>query len=137
MYAGYKSCYSRNSICHPAYVAACVPVVWVPCAPSACDDAVTARDITVASDNPTHEALVGGTEQAWLTLEYLVDEDAGSPAVNVTKDAGGISTSWNDAAPTPGYHLVEAIFSAEPGSKVSIKVSQAMARLRWCERTRC
>jgi hypothetical protein len=123
--------------CQPACGTVYVPFVWV-YAPQACCDAITVpRDLDVDPTNATRSALVGGTDQVSLALEYLVETGASSPSVTLTVTSDGVNSTWNDNAPAVGYQVREALLSVKPGTKVSITVSNVTARLRWCERVCC
>ena len=62
---------------------------------------------------------------------------AASPTVKVTTAAAGSSATWSDDAPAEGYTVRQAVLSAAPGTKVTLAVNNAIARLRWCELVCC
>jgi hypothetical protein len=76
----------------------------------------------------------GGASSAWV--EYWVDKSAASPAVTVTIDSGGTTTTWTATALTPGFH-VRRFGSVPRGSMLTLTVTGVMARLRWCEPVCC
>jgi hypothetical protein len=137
MYTAYRDCCSHYHGVAPRCATVYVPVVWMPAPQSCCDTIAVARDLNVDAANATQQALVGGCEQASLSLEYLVEAGAASPSVTLTTTSNGTSATWSDTAPAVGYHVQEALLSAKPGSKVSLTVNDAMARLRWCEKICC
>lgn len=96
-----------------------------------------AREIDVDAATPSKDGMVGGARAVFLSLEYLVDAGAASPAVKVTTAAGGSSATWSDDAPVEGYTVRQAVLSAAPGTKVTVSVNNAIARLRWCELVYC
>src|SRR5579864_9338399 len=68
-------------VCYAAWPGAwCPPEPW----------AYVPVELTADSSNPSQQALVGGSEKAFLTLEYLPDSGAASASVTVTiTDTGG------------------------------------------------
>ena len=137
MHSGYRDCCAH----YHGYPAACgavyVPMVWVP-APQACCETITVpRDLAADATNTSQNGLVGGSGQVSLSLEYLVETGASSPTVTVNTTSDGVNATWSDDTPTVGYHVLEALLSVKPGTKVSITVNNATARLRWCERVCC
>jgi hypothetical protein len=96
-----------------------------------------AREIEVDTATPSKDGLVGGARPVFLSLEYLVDAGAASPTVKVTTVAGGSNATWSEATPAEGYTVREAVLSAVPGTKVTVAVNNAIARLRWCELVCC
>ena len=96
-----------------------------------------AREIEVDTATPSRDGLVGGARPVFLSLEYLVDAGAASPTVKIATAAGGSSATWTDDAPAEGYTVRQAVLSAAPGTKVTVAVNNAIARLRWCELVCC
>jgi hypothetical protein len=96
-----------------------------------------AREIDVDTATPSKDGLVGGARPVFLSLEYLVDAGAASPTVKVVTASGGSSATWSDDAPVEGYTVRQAVLSAAPGTKVTVAVNNAIARLRWCELVCC
>ena len=117
--------------------------LWDRCgraAPQACyyyPAMVVPREIDADSTTPSQDGLVGGAQQVALSLEYLVDAGATSPTVQVITAAGGSSATWSDTAPATGYTVRQAVLTVTPGTKVTLAVNNAMARLRWCETICC
>jgi hypothetical protein len=96
-----------------------------------------AREIDADTTTPSQDGLVGGARPVFLSLEYLVDSGAASPSVTVTTAAGGSSATWSDSTPPVGYTVRQAVLSAAPGTKLTLAVNNATARLRWCELVCC
>ena len=127
MHTGYSSC------CPPPCQYVFVPMVWP------CGDTVTVpRDLSADATTTTATGLVGGSQPASLSVEYLVDSGASSPSVKITLAApDGTTSDWSDTAPAAGYHVQEALITAKPGTKLTLAVNNVTARVRWCERVCC
>ncbi len=95
------------------------------------------QEVSVDSATGMKEVLIGGTANASLTLEYVPDAGATSPLVKVTVDLDGSTSTWQETSMTDGYHVKTHLLSIEPGAKVTLEVTEAMARLRWCETVCC
>lgn len=115
--------------------------VPVPCPPAdckpACAEMIVPREIEVDSAGSPKQGFVGGHSDTHLTLEYLVDAGAPAPQVEVTLETGGTTQTWTATDLAEGYHSEEAFLAADAGTKVTISVTDAVARLRWCERICC
>lgn len=109
------------------------PVPFVP----ASQAATMVREIEVDADTSSREALMGGISDARPTLEYLVEEGADGPSVAVTISAPGHTINWTASDTTAGYHVYDQFGAAEPGTRVTLEASGALARLRWCEAVCC
>jgi hypothetical protein len=125
MYTGHRECYGHGWPGHHHYYPHYYPAMLV------------AHEIDADSTTPSQNGLVGGTRQASLSLEYLVDAGASSPSVKVTTASGGSSATWSDDAPATGYTVRQGVLTVSPGTKVTLAVTDAMARLRWCETICC
>jgi hypothetical protein len=135
MYTGYRDCCSHHHG-YPPYVY--VPVVWVPVEGACCERITVPRDLAADPKNASANALVGGSEQVSLSLEYLVETGAASPSVTLTTTSDGATATWSDTTPAVGYHVQEALLlSVKPGTKISLVVNNVTARLRWCEKVCC
>jgi hypothetical protein len=137
MHTGNWNCCSyyhgHSAACGAVYV----PMVWQ-APPQACCETITVpRDLDVDPKNASQQALVGGTGQVSLSLEYLVEAGASSPSVTLSTTSDGVNSTWSDDTPAVGYHVHEALLSLKPGTKVSINATNVTARLRWCERVCC
>jgi hypothetical protein len=135
MYTSYRDCCSHYHGCPPPCVY--VPVVWVPVQPACCDSTVIPRDLDADPTHASQTTLVGGSTQVSLSLEYLVETGAVSPSVTLTTTSDGATATWSDTTPAVGYHVQEGLLSVKAGTKVSLKVNNVTARLRWCERICC
>ena len=98
---------------------------------------VLAREIDADTATPSKDGLVGGARPVFLSIEYLVDAGAASPTVKVTTAAGGSNATWSDDTPVEGYTVRQSLLGATPGTKVTLTVNNAIARLRWCELVCC
>lgn len=96
---------------------------------------VVLHELEADSGSPTAQAFTGSGGTSGLTVEYLVNKGAASPAVTVEIDAGA-ATTWKAAALTAGFHAHR--FGPLPaGAKLTLTVKDVMARLRWCEPVCC
>jgi hypothetical protein len=78
-----------------------------------------------------------GHQGAWnLTVEYLVDQGAAKPEVAVSIVKDGATTKWHDSGAKPGFHHA-TLGPVAPGAKLSLNVTNLLARLRWCEPVCC
>ena len=139
MYSGSQSpgTYGSMGWPMPAYFG-CPPGAWVyvpagsspPASPQ-----VVPQELS-ADKNTTDEGFVGGRSPVHLTLECRVD---GPPLgqVELTIDAQGASSTLTYTELGTGYHIKDDFISVEPGSKLTIKTTDASARLRWCETICC
>jgi hypothetical protein len=91
------------------------------------------HELAVEPTTSPQQALIGGRCDVRLSLEYLVEAGAGSPEVKVTITSDGTTSTWSDTGIAQGYHVKEDFLSVKPGGKVTIEVTDAVARLRWCE----
>jgi len=116
-----------------------VPVpMWWPVAPSPTHWPLTVpQEVAADAANSPQEGFVGGQSDAHLTLEYLVAAGATSPTVTVTIEVGGSVSTWTDTGIAEGYHTKEDFAALPPGAKLTLEVSEAVARLRWCETVCC
>jgi hypothetical protein len=138
----YGACYPAPILvgCVPQCFVALVPVPVcygppAPCQP--CTEIVVPRELEVDPANSPRNGLVGGHADAHLTLEYLVEDGAAAPAVEVSLKSNGTTTTWSATDVDPGYHVEEGFLPAPPGTRVTVTVTDASARLRWCERICC
>jgi hypothetical protein len=102
-----------------------------------------AKPVTQLPPGSTGESGVGepiGLQQAAKTEALSVQPGPATPpagptvTVIITRD--GASTTWKDTAVAPGFH--EHHCGPLPAAaKVTLSVTDAMARLRWCEIVRC
>jgi len=122
----------------PAYSAVLVP--WYP-APWYWDSGhhpmTVPEEVTADSAGTTAEGMIGGNCDVHLSLEYATDAGATSPSVKVTITDGGATSTWEESSIPEGYHVKTDFASLSPGSKVTLEVNEATARLRWCETVCC
>lgn len=127
---GHHACCAPQPWCMPMFL---VPLPW-PCTPW---PQTLVRNIAVDAASPSAEGLVGGAGPVRLTLEYLVEPGAAAPEVRIGVVSGGATTDWQATALTPGYRTLEPLGPVAAGSKVILKATDALARLRWCETVCC
>jgi hypothetical protein len=93
---------------------------------------VLVNELDVDSTSPSAAAFIGEGGASDVTVDYLIDQGASSPAVTVTLLAGSSTTTWTATTVTAGYHVHH--LGAQPrGTKLTLTATSAMARLRWCE----
>jgi len=114
------------------------PVVWMPVMlwPGSAEQMVV-EEIDADATTPTRSALVGGRGESRLTVEYSVASGATSPSVTVTIVADGKTTTWTDTSIAAGYHVYDGLGAVHAGATVTLTVTNATARVRWCERICC
>lgn len=104
-----------------------------------CDELAVPQQLDANGDaKPT--AMVGGLDDVYLTLEYLVEADAEDTAVIVTAvQPDGTSSTWTDTGAGIGFHVQEQFLAVKPGTKLTLEVKdiKVTARLRWCETICC
>lgn len=98
---------------------------------------VSPYELSVAPEGEAGEALVGGTGPARLTLEYLAADGAEAASITLSVEADGSTSTWEEASPAPGYQVKRDLMSVNPGTRLRLEVTDAMARLRWCETLCC
>ncbi len=116
---------------------ACLPAVPPDC--SAVKRTMTVpHEIEASAANPSVTAMVGGRESTLVTVEYLAETGASSPAtVKAVANFQGSETVWSESDPPAGFYVKEAALSVQPGSTLSLDVANITARLRWCETICC
>ena len=90
-------------------------------------------EISADTAAPSKDAQVGGTKKVELTLEYTPDSGATAPTIKVVVTESDGSSEWNLTTVPAGYHVRSEFASVAPGAKITLQVSQCMARLRWFE----
>jgi hypothetical protein len=87
----------------------------------------------------TGTAFIGGGCCVHLSIEYAAQTPTQASIVLVgVKDADGTTLIWAKAEqPGAGYRIKENIITTKPGATVTVEVSNATARLRWCEVFSC
>lgn len=112
----------------------CQPQWHCHCAPKM--PMVVPEEALVDASSPKKEVFVGGNCDAKLTLEYMPVTLATS-SVTVTITVSGSTTTWKEQPISDGYHVKKDFSSVAPGAKVVVEVTDAIARLRWCEVIDC
>src|SRR5512140_682856 len=87
---------------------------------------------TDPSPNPS-VVFIGGIAPCRLTLEYLPRGATTPHAIEVAITDSGTTTTWSDPDITSDYNVKSDFWPVRPGDQISIKVTNAVARLRWCE----
>ncbi len=97
------------------------------------------QEITVDPSSTPKEALVGGSRDAALTLEYVPDTGkSATAAVTLTiTSPDGTTSTWNVTGMTEEFHVKDDFASLSPGSRIKLEVVDATARVRWCEAVCC
>ena len=90
-------------------------------------------ELSVASGGAAGQAMVGGISPSRLSLEYVVDDGAASPAIKVKTVSAGSSATWEESTPGTGYQVKSDFLTVDPGTKVTLDATETTARLRWCE----
>jgi hypothetical protein len=104
------------------------------CSPCPCGTPMLSPyELSVTSGGAAGQAFVGGAQPARLSLEYVVDDGAASPTIKVTTASAGSSSTWEETSPATGYQVKSDFLTVDPGTKVTLDVSETTARLRWCE----
>jgi len=97
---------------------------------------VVVHELDVDPSNTATSGFIGAGGASGATVEYLVETGAPAPQVTVEIVAAGPTTQWQDTAIAPGFHVQH--FGPLPrGAKVTLSATDAMARLRWCEKVCC
>jgi len=108
------------------------------CQPCPCGvPMVSSYELAVASGAPAAEAFVGGVSDVRLSLEYVVDAGASTPSIKVTTASPGSTSTWEETTPGTGYQVKSDFMRLQPGTKVTLDVTETAARLRWCETFCC
>lgn len=91
------------------------------------------------------KAIIGGGCCVQLSVEYMpaaavvnVDSPTGQKcAVTVeVVDSEGCTLAWHKVF-QEGYHVKESIITTYPGAQLGVQVTNAIARVRWCEIFSC
>lgn len=104
---------------------------WTPCWAF-----MLVNEIEADATSPSGAAFIGEGGAGDVTVDYLIDQGASSPAVTVTLVAGGATTTWNATDVNAGYHA-HHFGAQQTGTKLTLTATNAMARLRWCEPVCC
>ncbi len=87
----------------------------------------------------TAKAFIGGGCCVHLSIEYApVTPTAPTIVIVLVHDSEGTTLAWMRQDPAGGHYQVkENIITTKPGATVTMLVSNATARLRWCEVFSC
>ena len=143
-------CYppAYTGVCHPhhgdwfgnwftdAVYQSCCPVCWQPyhsccCAPASHHH--LPQELMVDTTTTSKDTFVGGTHDVLLTLEYMAVTGATSPSVKLKIEDSDGATDWEITSVPDGYHVKSRFASAAPGAKLTLEVTECLARLRWFE----
>lgn len=94
---------------------------------------VIPQELKVDAAVPSNSVLIGGQGSTGLNLEYAPVAGATTPSVKVTVERAGITSTWTESPITEGYHTKPHLLMVEPGTTVTLEVTEAIARLRWSE----
>jgi hypothetical protein len=92
------------------------------------------KDITADTNTTTAQATIGGTENAFLSLDYVKDAAAESSSVKVTITDPSGTGIWNITTIPDGFQTKADFASAAPGATVQLDVVGCTAQLNWIER---
>lgn len=84
-------------------------------------------------------AFIGGGCCVHLSVEYMADlPTLGSHIIVMVDDSEGTTLVWARNEPAGvHYQIKEGIVTTKPGAKLKVIVSNATARVRWCEIFSC
>ena len=92
------------------------------------------------------KAVIGGGCCVHLSIEYMPIPELMRKDLAAAGDVATVSVDVIDSESTvlgweklvqPGYHIKEGIITTHPGALLSLKVINAIARVRWCEVFSC
>jgi hypothetical protein len=101
-----------------------------------------ADDTTVAREKSApYRAIIGGCCCVSLSIEYMpadlsITSQADCSVEVGVQDAEGSTLAWL-ASFKEGYHVKDGIITTYPGAILVLKVTNAIARVRWCETFSC
>ncbi len=111
------ACHQPHHLCH------CTPRLKI----------ILPQEALVDAGSSPKEVLIGGLRSAKATLEYMPDEGAAAPTIEVTITDSGSTFTWKEDPVAAGYHVKSDLPELAPGAKVRVDVVEVMARLRWFE----
>ncbi len=124
---------------YPCATPQAIAWAWCPCqgaatTPPAQTPALSLpKELEVNSEIATAEAVVGGTVEAQVFVEYMKEVAADPGSITVTVTSGGVSSIWEETDIADGYHVKSDLPKVSPGSKIRLEVNNALARARWLE----
>jgi hypothetical protein len=100
-----------------------------------------AGDQAILSGGTSARAVIGGGCCVSLSVEYMPSNPSltttAVAAVDVVvRDSAGAVLAWGREF-KEGYHVQECIITTKPGAILNVRVSNAIARVRWCEIFSC
>jgi hypothetical protein len=127
----------------PMHMAGCGPHHW---GPPIRECRRESKELLVdpTTQPPANEAVIGGGCCVQLSVEYMPARPVniegppkGNCDVTVTvDDSEGCSLTWEKIF-HEGYHVKESIITTYPGARLTVTVTGAIARVRWCEIFSC
>jgi hypothetical protein len=134
-YTPYSPCVNP---CATYYYTPVSPLYYQPYYLCYCPAMILPQEAWVDASSPVKEVFIGGSSDVSLSLEYMPASGAASPRVTTTITAPDGSTStWQEDPIPAGYHVKSDFSPVAPGSRIELQVTDAMARLRWCEFVSC
>jgi len=84
-------------------------------------------------------AFIGGGCCVHLSVEYMANLPTQTSKIMVAvEDSEGTTLVWERGEPAgTHYRIKEGIITTKPGAKLTVHVSNATARVRWCEIFSC
>ena len=137
---GHYDCWHPHRWAH--YPQPSAPYLFLVCAPPECggtgDHSQTIPyELTATTASTPQEVLIGGRGDVHLSLEYLADTGASAPAVDIMIEFAGTTSTWSESPIPTGYQVKSGFVTVQPGSKETLSVTEATAKLRWCETICC
>lgn len=137
---GHYHCYESHH--WPSFPQPPAPYVLLVCPPSTWGHTgdytqTIPYELTATTASTPQEVLIGGKGDVHLSLEYLADSGASAPAVDIKIESDGTTSTWTESPIPTGYQVKSGFVTVQPGSKVTLSVTEATAKLRWCEMICC
>jgi hypothetical protein len=87
----------------------------------------------------TGQAFIGGGCCVSVSVEYTPSSPTVQATVAMTvQDSEGTALAWGRVEqPGAGYRVKEGVITTNPGATLKVGVSNATARVRWCEIFSC
>lgn len=103
--------------------------------PSAAEDTAGNTKKQEGSDS----TIIGGGCCVYLSVEYMHSQETATATAVAVKvnDSEGTTLAWAKKGFAPGYYIKEGIITTNPGATLIVTVSNAIARVRWCEVFSC
>ena len=99
---------------------------------SGCRAVLLPREQYLDTNTPETEVFVGGIAPVKLCVEYMAVSGAASPSISITLESSSTHT-WDEPSPGAGYATKTDLPMCEPGTRITAKVSEMIARVRWFE----